>query len=234
MNEDEKKRERDIMNLVSRTGVTDIASMVIPEDPLVTNPKLRLVKFCPCEFNIANGCNTLKIGTLQYYREMETTEEIADMMEGFSKSVVGNKNLLVQAVPNFYIYCTSLDDKPKFTKYNDKFYINDVSKFKALINQELSKQITPEDLKGIKITGYVAGNARDVLYGKIAPTTGTRRDILFNAMFRKPSSYAHEKEFRMCFQIGDENKQVLPVRKEPKLLNISGIRSELDEIISLT
>ena len=37
-----------------------------------------LVKFCPPKFNIANGCNTIKLGTLEHYRGQDPNFTISD------------------------------------------------------------------------------------------------------------------------------------------------------------
>ena len=42
-----------------------------------------LVKYCEEEFNIEKGCNTLQLGTFQYYREKDPSFSIADPEEGY-------------------------------------------------------------------------------------------------------------------------------------------------------
>lgn len=43
----------------------------------------RLIKFCKEEYNVANGCDTLQLGTFQFYRELDPSFSIADGEEGF-------------------------------------------------------------------------------------------------------------------------------------------------------
>ena len=43
----------------------------------------KIIKFCKSEHNIASGCNTLQLGTFDYYREMDPDFSIADSKEGF-------------------------------------------------------------------------------------------------------------------------------------------------------
>ncbi|OAI13131.1 hypothetical protein A1359_12930 [Methylomonas lenta] len=43
---------------------------------------MKFVKACEKKFNIGDGCNTLQLGTFQYYREMDPDFSIADSSEG--------------------------------------------------------------------------------------------------------------------------------------------------------
>ncbi|MBX3163442.1 MAG: hypothetical protein KF900_03100 [Bacteroidetes bacterium] len=52
---------------------------------------MMLYKFCKQEHNIAIGCNTLRLGTLQEYREMDSSFYIADQWEGISQAGTNGK-----------------------------------------------------------------------------------------------------------------------------------------------
>ncbi len=42
-----------------------------------------LIKYCKSEHNIRDNCNTIQLGTFDYYREMNPDFSIADPKEGF-------------------------------------------------------------------------------------------------------------------------------------------------------
>lgn len=44
---------------------------------------MKIVKFCKDEHNLAKGCNTLQLGTFQYYRDLDPSFSIADEKEGY-------------------------------------------------------------------------------------------------------------------------------------------------------
>ncbi len=44
---------------------------------------MKIIKYCKSEHNIASMCNSLQLGTFDYYREMDPTFSIADSKEGF-------------------------------------------------------------------------------------------------------------------------------------------------------
>lgn len=46
---------------------------------------MRLIKFVKKEFNILDGFQSIRIGTLKYYRELEGHDEISDSKEGVSE-----------------------------------------------------------------------------------------------------------------------------------------------------
>lgn len=48
----------------------------------------RLVKFCRPEHNLSDGCRTIRIGTLDFYRELDPKFMIADPTEGLESTVV--------------------------------------------------------------------------------------------------------------------------------------------------
>ena len=49
-----------------------------------------LVKFCKPEYNILNGCHTIRFGTLEYYRDLDPSFAIADENEGKETTGVGS------------------------------------------------------------------------------------------------------------------------------------------------
>lgn len=111
-----------------------------------------LYKFCKKEFNIALGCNTLRLGTLQEYREMDTSFCIADQWEGISQAgtdgkfvdftekelssagvslpamsldpgvSVSLKGNLIMKIPNVYIFSVSLKEQNDSLKEYDSRY----------------------------------------------------------------------------------------------------------------
>lgn len=99
-----------------------------------------LIKYCKKEHNIFAGCNTIKLGTLDYYREIDPTFTIADVNEASleitnegnpltlskkqterltngrwlnAKGGVEKGGNIIKKVkfPNCYIFCTSMPHK---------------------------------------------------------------------------------------------------------------------------
>jgi hypothetical protein len=99
----------------------------------------RLVKYCRPEHSPLNGCTTIRLGTLQYYRELDPDfQGIADMSEGLDTIEVNNLKMetatrdarsavggilpdmpyihvsdmrLYQTFPNSYVFCCSILSK---------------------------------------------------------------------------------------------------------------------------
>ena len=53
-----------------------------------------LVKYCEEGFNITKRCNTLQLGTFQYYREKDPSFSIADPEEGYVQISADHKSLI--------------------------------------------------------------------------------------------------------------------------------------------
>lgn len=107
-----------------------------------------LVKFCKPEHNLLNGCNTIRFGTLEYYRSLDPSYLISDMEEGVDNHLVNHSNQIpsnaecisflksvgfysndtdfhIQGIqfrrtfPNCYIWCCKqMDSEPKSTDGN--------------------------------------------------------------------------------------------------------------------
>jgi len=51
-----------------------------------------LIKFCRPEHNLVNGCYTIQLGTLEYYRDMDQSSHLADCSEGVESVIVRSIN----------------------------------------------------------------------------------------------------------------------------------------------
>ena len=100
------------------------------------NPPCHFVKFCRPEHNILNGCQTIRFGTLEYYRQLDPSSVLADSMEGRETTdiriadsqnaspevkemfpLLKNRNVTIQnskagiQSPNCWVWCCSIIQK---------------------------------------------------------------------------------------------------------------------------
>lgn len=132
----------------------------------------KFIKYCKDEHNIAKGCLTLQLGTLQYYRELDKSFTIADPDEGIFSAIVRDydpsktpdkkmsKFIPINAIirnieirhtfPNSYIFCISQETKKDPSEiaksfsptYNSYYKILDIDKFAVKIANLLLENIT--------------------------------------------------------------------------------------------
>lgn len=110
---------------------------------------MTLIKYCKPEHNLLNGCRTIRFGTLEYYREMDSSFAIADATEGQESVVINDldtstasantlntikpvfgqslryvklKNLILQKTfPNCFIWCCSRDLGEHTEEFGQRF-----------------------------------------------------------------------------------------------------------------
>lgn len=228
--------------------------MAIFSDP-VPSEGLVLTKFCKPEHNLARGCNTLALGTMLYYKGLET--EIGDSSEmvaviGQSTSVVSNgmylaNNAIIAPTPNAYIFCASMTDNPKFEGYNDKYEITNIKRFGKLIAGLIAQQCVADPSQFNRKFYYpinILPLMRDVVYGKAMDSfrvSSISADNVFESSFRKPKSYAHEHEYRFSYYVHTQvykNGKSSFLFHEPnmsplKILDLSSVRNEIKKIVRL-
>ena len=92
---------------------------------------MKLIKYCKKEHNLLDGCNTIQLGTLDYYRNNFKGEQdlINDRNEGVANFLDGQSNYFVnQTMPNCYIFSATLKHfteeqaKKEFEEGYDSFY----------------------------------------------------------------------------------------------------------------
>jgi len=136
--------------------------------PVIT----QLYKFCPKEYNPKFGYRYLQLGTLTYYREMESNKNISDGGEGMhlinildynpkdaDKSLSNNLQLpfgnaiynrcfLRLSSPNCYLFCLSINNSKSITgnrfcdNYDSLYRIKDLDRFINIVAQNIWKEIT--------------------------------------------------------------------------------------------
>lgn len=138
-----------------------------------------IFKYCKKEYNITKGCNTLQLGTLEYYRDLDPSFSIADLNEGILGAKTTNgpvvfeqgealgtgfgngtykgkltiKKSLNISAPNVYIFSATLNSENEFwSEYNSFYIINDLNEFCERIVYLLRKVFTLDDLKQPKLT----------------------------------------------------------------------------------
>lgn len=136
------------------------------------------IKYCKRKHNIALECKTIQLGTLEYYRDIEQTNKIADHQEGRQELVIGEldlttqkgnrlkelsplkgslhlKNLRIrQSFPNTYIYCISSDPKKDYLTHATKFSNDYNSYFKIINIDEFSLRIASLIMENLKIENF--------------------------------------------------------------------------------
>jgi hypothetical protein len=60
---------------------------------------MQVIKYCRPEHNIRDGCETIRIGSFKYYRNMERTSPIADPDEGVHTSAIPGTIVASMAIP---------------------------------------------------------------------------------------------------------------------------------------
>lgn len=115
---------------------------------------MNLIKYCKEEFNPLFGCKTIQIGTLEYYREIESNRNIHDPKEGIltfsvinynSKEDVSNRKYfdfigsnislngcyVEKIIPNCCVFCLSMNDILEGNQFDEAY--NSSFKIKSLI-----------------------------------------------------------------------------------------------------
>jgi len=109
---------------------------------------IRLVKYCKPEHNLLHGCRTIRLGTFEYYRELDPNLKIADDMEGRDSVLVKsmktetaslqaraeiggifpdrpythiNNFNIRHTFPNCFLFCCSILSKRNRTKHAQRF-----------------------------------------------------------------------------------------------------------------
>lgn len=138
-----------------------------------------IFKYCEEKFNITKGCNTLQLGTLEYYRDLDPSFSITDSNEGIlgAEAINGpivfergealgtgfgngtyrgkltfEKSLNISA-PNVYIFSATLNSVNEFwPEYNSFYIIKNLNDFCETIVYILRKAITLDDIKQTKFS----------------------------------------------------------------------------------
>jgi len=137
---------------------------------------MSLLKYCNEKYNIAKGCPTIQLGTLQYYRELDPSFTIADPNEGKYSFIIEDYDpvkgqetgtsqfvpiharlgnvIMMHTFPNCYIFCLSADigknylemGKTFSPEYNSYYKITDIDTFSIKLANILVENITLEHL----------------------------------------------------------------------------------------
>jgi hypothetical protein len=219
-----------------------------PPAPYTNEP---VVKSCMREHNLARGWNIVRLGTSEGFKEDKS--ESGDPREGTASfsldvvshdSVVRNNHMVIKKISSVYLFCTSLLDEVRYEKNDDKYYINDPNEFMRLIGRQLAQQLQPSDFEDWQMPGHsiyppytVYPLINRIKYAKIYHHDNSNfhdAKIIYNATFRKDKVFEPEKEVRIAFQISNPGrKYMLQIKKVPKYIDISSVRSEFDKIVSL-
>lgn len=279
---------------------------------------MKLVKYCATEHNIALGCNTLQLGTFDYYRELDPTFSIADASEGYIHYLGPEKEIVVGAndlngvmggvvqiadrttigrppapknpgathvsmsggtyefgsdgvlrakigptfevkvhYPNCYMFCVSIlgdNDVPNPSSVSEEYdsaYLIEESNFGGfvqLVAQTLIQQLTVEDLQPdgefakatvteLSAPFQVMTTHKEVTYleqKEIRLQSATDfelnkyYEIYFESMFWKHHEFSSNKEYRIVFCLRHPTLGFLPVRKQPKILQLKPISAHLE------
>jgi hypothetical protein len=131
-----------------------------------------LVKYCKDEHNILKSCPTLRLGTFQYYREINPSQEIADETDGqervsvksyipknaskeakeyFGNNVFISNSTCYANFPNSFMFCTSLNNGENRknarridSSYNSFYYITNPIIFSDKLANLLIGSFKPE------------------------------------------------------------------------------------------
>src|SRR3989338_1827223 len=137
---------------------------------------MQLFKYCKSEHNVTKGCQTLRLGTLEFYLTLEFFHPSADPTEGKRRMIgsagtysvndlsaltggrivnrnggnysiiAGNVNLNFDEV-NCYIFSCSLNPKKNFFNYDSCYLLEDAESVAMSIQNMLNEQIVPDNLE---------------------------------------------------------------------------------------
>ena len=243
----------------------------------------RYVKFCKSRHNILLGCPTLQVGTLEYYRKMESEKGlIADSNEQREKTIISSYDskiadkhareqlvaihadntsriIMEQSIqevmcPNCYVYCLAKigenEGIPSGKEYNEDydscFIINDIKAFadelaKLIMetstldifsDAEIVSKLSIPEIKQIgleyihKPITYV--DSKRVIIDQSRIKGGLSLENLHDRIiFTKENKYKHQNEYRIIFIFMQPKYKILPVKKDPIIIDISPIKRYL-------
>jgi hypothetical protein len=243
----------------------------------------RYVKFCKSRHNILLGCPNLQVGTLEYYRKMETEKGlIADSNEQLERTIIpsydskiADKPAREQLVtihaddtsriimeqssqevicPNCYVYCLTkigendgIPSGKEYDKdYDSYFIINDIKAFadelaKLIMetstldifsDAEIINKLSILEIKQIgleyihKPITYV--DSKTVIIDQSRIKRGLSSENLHDRIiFTKENKYKHQNEYRIIFVFVHPRYKILPVKKDPIIIDISPIKKYL-------
>jgi hypothetical protein len=217
--------------------------------------KLRLVKSCESQYNIAKRCKTIKLGTIDEYRRMNSNFSIADKFEGIGSvfdSVSGNVMNDCQIVPNSYVYCLSIEEPDKIIKpeeveksYDSKLYIKDNRSFVQYLDELFRQQFTLDDLSPLdkhriqmypdwrtqKLDFHTIGEPIRYNDFKFYESSVPNVDIntIIEVALTKPTLHTGNNEFRILFLVVHPKLGILQVKNRPKYLR-SDLFSQFVEV----
>jgi hypothetical protein len=173
-----------------------------------------LVKFCKPEHNILDRCHTVRVGTFEYYREMDPTFAIADATEGRESTNISSMDTAVaspEAVaavaaiaplphiqikdirfnvefPNCYIWCCTRLAEPITTALGNRFDDGYTSFYKIKDAARFGEHLMSLLMTYITRSAF-ADPARAILDGL---SIGEMGEITLN-VFHRDVLYADEK-----------------------------------------
>ncbi len=193
---------------------------------------MTLYKFCKRAHNVALDCDTLRLGTLQEFREKDPSFSIADQWEGITNSTTdgkainfsgaeltklglsipaisigsqGNVNLtggMSTMFPNLYIFSVSIEE------INSSLYEYD-SKYSISEPQLFANELKRLFVEQFDINDYVKG---DFVKSDFLDSEMTQLNVQFNIeCFHGPVKY-----LKKPFVLSEENKmEILEIHNRP-------------------
>lgn len=204
-----------------------------------------VIKYCNKEFNPLNGCTTIKIGTLQEYRENYHDQAglINDGEEGSGILYDSNYNTYIGVpVQNCYVLSTCYQEvKPEIIKeyfgdYDSSYVISNVREFASKIGNLLLSYIQLQDLiffdeylpneltiKDLNQLSIIA-DFKKVTYVEqkvfVQELKEEGPDLYKKYVFCKPKKYEPQNEFRFIFMVHHPHYGIISVKKDSKILDL--------------
>ena len=188
---------------------------------------MNIVKYCKSEHNPLNGCSSIQLGTLKYYREMDPTFSIADDEEGLVSFGNESRRIYANAIvsTNTYIFClsTSILSEQEISSqldsaYNSAYYVRAVQSLALTLGAALREQLTLDDfeehsrdvleqcggLSAIRIMVYKALVAYSDSALEIPDELAENFNpgditIYLSNLFTKRKNYKNDEEYRFIF-----------------------------------
>lgn len=214
------------------------------------------VKFCKEEHNIIKGCQTLHLGTLEYYRNLDPKFSIADSNEGVASTFgdkYGNKIVNSFLPENCYIFSLSKKDyevssNPFDKEYNSKYYLwsSSINNFIKRLGYLLSNTLTVEDLTEMSQKRLLSRSINDLTALNIraksdhvkyvdeksfSSSITNTKSISDTIIFTKNQKYKNDEEFRIYFMITHPEIGDLSVKTSPKIINLNILDSVFSDSI---
>lgn len=228
------------------------------------------IKFCEARHNLAKGCPTIGLGTLQFYADHDPNSLRFDLREGTLK--ITNNGYPVQIdgpsfqaltgcvalngarfeagamfeaksqFPNCYIFCFSQDVNPTAgaarkidAAYDDCYAITDLRRFitraaELLLGQlkvsdlETSDDVSLDWLRGLTLQVVhrpCSYDGRELVLDQesIQKAVNAFEDMFLWAFAKEPK-HGEVPEYRVLFVLRDAQGQIVPVKKNLKVLKL--------------